>query len=248
MQVQGLFLKPTAHRSSVARSHLQLLANQGIEGDRYAQPGSPRQLLILDQHTLTQFELQPGDLRENILLDQGLNHLQSGYGLEIGSTLIRITFRCEPCAYLNTLQPGLSRRIGVQRGWLGMVITGGTIAIGDPVRLTSAPKFPALPDHAKGRFAQFVGTIPQGQVVTTRSLIRALGVTSAHYRAIPGFIKRAPQGLPVHRIVASDGTLLSQHLPEQRDRLLAEGMTLVGDRVHPQHHWPPEQFHQTSSL
>lgn len=225
-----------------ARQELILTAGLGIQADISAQVGSPRQILISDRRTLEQFDLQPGDLRENILLNAGVAELRSGHVLQIGQAWIRLTFLCEPCAYLNTLQPGLANRIKTQRGWLGMVVQSGAIALGDRVRLTPQ-QFPVLPDDAKGRFYEFVARIPAGCVVSTKDVILAIGVTPSHYRVIPGFIKQAPVGLPVHRVVAIDGSLLLKHLPNQARQLAAEGVELCEGKVLSQTYLPREQFH-----
>ncbi|MDX2239784.1 MAG: MGMT family protein [Leptolyngbyaceae cyanobacterium bins.302] len=243
MQVVGLFIKPQAGQPVQPQATLQLQQLTGIQGDSHAQVGSPRQVLILDLPTLQAFGLKLGDLRENIVLDDGLARLRSGQGLQIGQAFIRITFRCEPCAYLDSLQAGLIKRIGKQRGWLGMVVRDGTIAIGDTATLLPA-QFPPMPDDAKSRFYEFVATIPPGKVVTTKDLILALGVTSAHYRVIPSFIKRAATSLPVHRVVAIDGSLLTKHLPHQAVLLSAEGITLEADRVSSHDYWQPIHFHR----
>lgn len=242
MRVDRLFIKPQKGMPVRSQPQLRLLAGCGVEGDIQAKPGSPRQLLILDRPTLQTFGLQPGDLRENILLNDGLSRFSSGCGLQIGSALIRLTFRCEPCTFLESVQSGLTQRINMQRGWLGMVIQSGTIAIADPVTLTER-RFPGFSDVPRERFYQFVATIPAGRVVTTRAVILALGVTPAHYRTLPGWLKRAPQHLPVHRIIASDRTLFTHHLPQQREQLTREGVDLLNGEVPPQNDWTPDQFY-----
>lgn len=242
MRIAGLFIKPSSGQPVLPQQQIQLLQGQGIDGDCQAEAGSPRQVLILDAPTLNAFNLRPGDLRENVLLDGGLYQLRSGQGLQIGQVLIRLTFRCEPCAFLETLQPGLKKRIGEQRGWLGMAVTSGTIALGATVEMIPA-QFPSLPDDAKGRFYEFVATIPSGKVVTTKDLLLALGVTSAYYRVIPMFMKQAPTHLPVHRIVAIDGRLLSKHLPQQAAQLTAEGVAVVAGQVQSGDYWQPHHFY-----
>lgn len=242
MKVIQLFLKPRSGAASVEQAQLRLMAGSGITGDANAQVGSPRQLLLVDLPLLKPFGLQPGDLRENILLDQGTEMWQSGQMLQIGETLIRLTFRCEPCVYLETLQPGLAKQMRGQRGWLGIVVMGGAIAPGDPVTLTSE-QLPPLPDDARGRFDQFVARIPPGAIVTTKQLILALGVTPSHYRVIPTFLKQAEAHLPVHRIVAIDGSLFTKHLPHQAAQLAAEGVEIVAGKVSDRHYWQPQNFY-----
>uniref|UniRef100_A0A832H3T0 MOSC domain-containing protein n=1 Tax=Oscillatoriales cyanobacterium SpSt-402 TaxID=2282168 RepID=A0A832H3T0_9CYAN len=247
MKISRLFIKPQSGMPVEAQQALMLAKGYGIRGDASAQGGSPRQILITDRVTLGQFGLQPGDLRENILLDTGFEGLQSGQVLQIGDALIRLTFLCEPCTYLNTLQPDLAKRIKAKRGWLGMVVTSGAIAVGDSVIL-SAHQFPALPHDAKGRFYELLARIPAGKVITTGDLIVALGVTPSHYRVFPSFIKQAPPELPVHRVVAIAGNLFNKHIPEQAERLAAEGIELQDGKVPSHYHLPAKCFHELGNV
>lgn len=242
MRVLKLFIKAQFDTPRVECQSLQLLQGCGIQGDRNAQVGSPRQVLLVDQPTLQAFGLQPGDLQENILIDAGIEAIASGQILQIGAALIRPTFLCEPCAYLETLQKGLAKRIKGRRGWLGMVVRGGAIAPGNPVTPTPY-RLPPLTNDAKGRFHEFVSRIPTGKVVTTADLILALGVSNAHYRTIPALIKKAPSELPVHRIVAIDRRLLTRHIPNQAERLATEGVELQSGQIGDRDRWQPEHFH-----
>jgi alkylated DNA nucleotide flippase Atl1 len=228
--------------SLAADQQLMLKRGYGIEGDRNACVGSPRQVLMVSQPTLTEFDLQPGDLYENILVDTPIADLVSGQVIQIGTALIRPTFLCEPCAYLETIRQGLSRRIKGQRGVLGMVAGSGTIAVGDRVIPTSY-RLPHLAEDAKSRFLEFVARIPAGKVVATADLVLALGVARAYYRVLPTFIKKAPAHLPVHRIVAIDGSLLSRYIPDQAERLLDEGVEAVAGKVSDRDRWQAESFH-----
>ena len=48
------------------------ISNQGLEGDRSCKPGALRQVLVMDKETLQEFDLRPGQIKENITV-QGLN-------------------------------------------------------------------------------------------------------------------------------------------------------------------------------
>jgi len=123
-----------------------------------------------------------------------------------------------------------------------MVVTNGVMTVGDLV--VSTPfRLPALPLEVKGRFHEFVARIPAGKVVSTANLIQAMGVADAYYRTLPILIKKAPADLPVHRIVAIDGTLLTHHIPDQATLLKNERIEWLGGRVHPDYYWQPDQFH-----
>ena len=50
-----------------------------------------------------------------------------------------------------------------------------------------------------------------------------MGVAEGFARAIPGYIRRADSGYPVHRILDSHGALIG-HVQNQRARLESEGV------------------------
>ena len=112
MRVKQLFIKDK-HRVLVdKRETLTLRRGYGIEGDVSAQVGSPRMVLIVSVTTIDSFSLKPGDLGENILIDAEFERLSSGQVLRFGqNALIRITFLCEPCATLEKIPTGLSKKI-----------------------------------------------------------------------------------------------------------------------------------------
>ncbi|WP_421655902.1 MOSC domain-containing protein [Leptothermofonsia sp. ETS-13] len=270
MKVIKLFTKQS-NRQIVECHSLNLLRGYGIEGDSNACAGSPRQLLLVDQPTLKQFDLQPGDLSENILVDTSLQSLESGTVLRVGNALVRLTFLCEPCSKLESLRQGLAKAIKGRRGILGMVVKSGVVTVEDAIAPTPYT-LPALSEDVKSRFQEFVARIPAGKVVTTVDLLLALGVANAYYRVIPIFIKNAPASLPLHRIVSVDGKLLTPHIPDQLQKLVWEGVKVEPERMdaspirasdidterslNPAKHtdwfiryrWAPEQFHDLGNF
>jgi alkylated DNA nucleotide flippase Atl1 len=246
MNVIQLFVKSSHGVPIQPCDSLTLQQGYGIEGDTNAMIGSPRQVLLASTPTLEQFDLNPGDLQENILINTAVEQFTSGQVLRIGQdALIRLMFLCEPCATLEKIRPGLMKRIKGKRGFLGMVVRDGRIKPGDNIALTDY-QFPVLPEAAKGRFVEFVARIELGKVVRTSDLLVALGVTPSYYRAIPTFIKKAATHLPVHRIVASDGSLMTKYIPHQRQILLNEGVVVIGNQVSPIYCWETFYFHDLS--
>ena len=99
-------------------------------------PCSPlRQVLITSRPVTVKCGLNPGDLRENIVVDADeLYELPSGTVVAIGSARIRLTFHCEPCKALHkVIEPG---RIVHKRGVLGCFLNSGTVSIGDSFSVT----------------------------------------------------------------------------------------------------------------
>lgn len=245
MKVTKLFVKQK-HGVPVRECEaLTLHRGYGIDGDINAQPGSPRQVLIASASTLSDFDLKPGDLGENLLIEPKIEHLFSGQVLRVGfDALIRLTFLCEPCATLEKIQPGLSKKIKKKRGFLGIVVRDGLIRLDDDVSITTY-RLTAISDDVKGRFREFVYRIPPGKVVKTPDLLVALGVSKAYYRAIPAFLKKADINLPIQRIVRADGSLMSEYISFQEQALIEEGIEILYNRIaDDRYYWESIKFHE----
>ena len=113
------------------------ISGMGLEGDRSCRKGNMRQVLLMDKETLDEFELEPGQIKENITTTGvDMSQTQPGQVFIIGDTItMEIVGECEPCGKMNVLQPGLMDRINHRRGMLAMVINGGSFKVGDSIRL-----------------------------------------------------------------------------------------------------------------
>lgn len=87
------------------------------------------------------FGLSPGEVRENIVT-RGIDlaSLVPGTRLRVGSAVLEITKPCEPCAFIDSLRPGLRARIGNRRGMLARVSASGEVRLGDPVSADHRPR------------------------------------------------------------------------------------------------------------
>ena len=119
-----------------AASTVTAVSGKGILGDAsYGKRN--RQVLLIDSETLSDFQLNPGDVRENVTLANfNLTQLSPHDQLQLGEIVLAVTGPCEPCWKLDELQPGLSSDIKGRRGVLATVVRGGELRVGDPVSLT----------------------------------------------------------------------------------------------------------------
>ena len=113
---------------------------EGLEGDRSRNPRNLRQVLVMDQETLAHYGLQPGQIKENITVTGlDLSGAQQGHVFFIGPAdspvTLEVTGDCEPCQKMDALIPGLQKEIFGRRGILTVVLQGGEINVGDPIRL-----------------------------------------------------------------------------------------------------------------
>ena len=115
-----------------------VITGEGIEGDRHRRADgqrTQRQILLMDRETIGKFELQDGDVRENITVEgMDFSTLKDGDKVSIGSEVIlRITGDCEPCSRMDELRQGLKDELDGQRGMLAFAEKGGIISTGDSV-------------------------------------------------------------------------------------------------------------------
>ncbi|WP_241977707.1 MOSC domain-containing protein [Cryobacterium cheniae] len=152
------FSKPTV-------PEIRLIKGFGVEGDAHAGATTQHRYLVVKDPTrpnLTQvhfmpaelfdelrgagFEVSPGELGENITT-RGLDlfGLPLGARLRLGAdAVVKITGMRNPCSLINGFQKGLMKTlIGTaedgqvirKAGIMGIVVTGGTVAPGDPIRV-----------------------------------------------------------------------------------------------------------------
>jgi MOSC domain-containing protein YiiM len=145
-----------------------------------------RQVLIASRPILADCGLKPGDLRENVLLDDdGLYDLPSGTVVRLGQALIRLTFHCEPCKQILKLIA--FDRIVHRRGVFGCFLNEGTIAVGDSLAVTEK-KFEPIPYAVGERIRWFLS---KGQApAAAGQLVEAMGLPSSYARAMPRLLEK----------------------------------------------------------
>ncbi|MFL5319699.1 MAG: MOSC domain-containing protein [Myxococcaceae bacterium] len=111
---------------------------RGLSGDRHAErrSGGKRQLLVVDARTHGELSLEPGVLKENVVIEGlDLEALPAGQRIGVGEAVIELTGPCVPCNKLEKIRPGLLEQSWGRRGQLAKVLRGGTITLGDPAAL-----------------------------------------------------------------------------------------------------------------
>jgi len=130
-------------------AEVRAVSGRGLEGDRYFHkrgtysnhPGSGREVTVIEEEAIEALarevgiELPPGASRRNIMTrGVPLNHLV-GRRLRVGEVLLEGTRLCEPCSHLEGLtQAGVLAGLVHRGGLRTIIVTGGTIRVGDLVR------------------------------------------------------------------------------------------------------------------
>ena len=151
------------------RDAIRLLAGLGVEGDAHLgvtvkhrsrvarDPAQPnlRQVHLIhaelhDELGATGFVVRPGEMGENVTT-RGIDllALPTGTRLHLGdAAVVEVTGLRNPCAQLDRFQPGLMAAVldrdehgGLVRkaGVMGVVVAGGDVRPGDPVRVELPP-------------------------------------------------------------------------------------------------------------
>lgn len=135
-EVSGLYISKERHQASLPLETATIVENWGIEGHRKSRADSKRQVYLIDESMLETFDIQPGDLQENVIV-RGLdvNALQPGQRLRIGDALLEVTMPCTVCGELEELRPGLKEALRGRRGILTRVLSTGVVRLGDPIQI-----------------------------------------------------------------------------------------------------------------
>ncbi len=116
------------------------VAGQGIEGDRHATSDralQDQQVLLMDEETLRALGLDRGTIKENVT-STGIDVARLAPGQRValgGDVVLRISRPCAPCDRMDAVRQGLQEELEGRRGMLASVVEGGTVRVGDPIRL-----------------------------------------------------------------------------------------------------------------
>lgn len=233
IRIASVFIKQTSGRPVRQVPSIALHAGLGIEEDIHASPVSPRQVLVTRQEDLDELNILPGGLRENIVICGSTEKaFRPGALIAVNGVAIRLCFYCEACKRISDVVPNLAA-VYRKRGILGMVQHGGIIHTGDAGHLV-ANRFPALPEEPVARFRMLLDKVPYGKVIDYQTMLLGMGVAPGYMRAMPQYIKTTdPHRHPLHRIVDSKKALIEKYIPDQRSRLLGEGIVFHGSDIVP---------------
>lgn len=138
-RIVGLHLAKERETPVTPVEAAEAIAGRGLKGDRHAAraSGGKRQILLLDDADRRALGLEPGTLKENVLVEGlALETLLPGQRLALGpQVIVELSMTCVPCQKLNRIRPGLLKESWGRRGQLARVLVGGALEVGDTVRL-----------------------------------------------------------------------------------------------------------------
>lgn len=183
MRVTELFIK---HRHGAPMQPIKAIAcsPRGIGGSAPCAPF--RQVLITSRSVTAELGLNPGDLRENIVVDcDELYDLSSGAVVKIGQALVRLTFHCEPCRkILNLIE---FDRVLHRRGVFGSFLNNASIVLGDEFAVTEQ-RFEEIPYPINERIRWFLKK--HGVRGAALDLVHTLGLPASSGRSMPRLVAK----------------------------------------------------------
>lgn len=227
---------------------LDLTCAEGVVGDWNCKLVGPRQVLVSRLEDLVNLGLAPGQLRENIVV-AGLERsmLRSGLQVRFGrpgaepghayeGPALRLTIDCEPCGHVLDQLPSDKKALKLtvpkllgKRGVLATVLRDGVVKAGDSVQVSDALVYERIPASMREQVAWLlVSKMPRGKIVTYKDILRLIGQPAGCARALPIVLKKLrdshEEACPVHRVVDTSGRLILKHVPDQAEKLRAEGV------------------------
>jgi MOSC domain-containing protein YiiM len=143
-RVEGIYVSETEGTLPEPVDRIEAIAGAGLRGNRYffadgdAPPG--RALTLIAVEALESFEAETGiplsaaESRRNVLV-RGIDvNALVGKRFRVGDVECEGVELCEPCTHLEGMtRPGVIKGMAHRAGLNADVLTGGEIAVGDPV-------------------------------------------------------------------------------------------------------------------
>jgi hypothetical protein len=146
--VEGIFIAAEAEGSTRLLEEVEAVAGRGLAGDRYFAGGGTffeerklgQDITLIEAEAIeglardNSIVLAPGAVRRNVVTRGiGLNDLV-GRRFTVGPVECVGQRLCDPCSHLERItEPGVLKALVDRGGLRADVVTGGRIAIGDPV-------------------------------------------------------------------------------------------------------------------
>ena len=122
-----------------------VLAGHGVEGDWRSRATTGRQLTLIEEEALVAAGatlgtvVPPGASRRQVVVRGLPLNPTVGQTLQVGDLVLAVTGLCDPCDNMEVkIGPGGRAALGNRGGVCARVLSGGTLRVGDTVRVRPA--------------------------------------------------------------------------------------------------------------
>lgn len=139
-KVVGLRVKLGQRQPMRQVEPMVFVAGNGIEGDMHFSDKPHQQgyhVLLMQEENLDALGLDHGVVSENVTTT-GIDLQSLGRETRLGlgdEVVLRISKECVPCGLMDDIRSGLQKELLGRRGMLAAVEEGGTLSVGDAVRV-----------------------------------------------------------------------------------------------------------------
>jgi MOSC domain-containing protein YiiM len=151
--VKWIGIRPKRKAPLLALDQVEAITLKGLAGDHFSgSASSKRQVTLIQQEHLDLIasvlqlpDLTPGMLRRNIMI-KGINlHAFKDRCFYVGNVLLEHTGDCHPCSRMEEiLGAGGYNAVRGHGGITARIIEGGTITVGDTVRVYDKPTLSSI--------------------------------------------------------------------------------------------------------
>ena len=139
-EIVGLRVKLGRRQPMRQVEPMVFVAGSGIEGDMHCSDKrhlEDYQVLLMQEENLDALGLGHGVVSENVTTTGiDLQSLERDARLGLGDEVVlRISKECVPCGLMDDIRSGLQKELLGRRGMLAAVEEGGTVSVGDSVRV-----------------------------------------------------------------------------------------------------------------
>ncbi len=139
-EIVGLWVKLGRRQPMRQVEPMVFVTGSGIEGDMHFSDKSHLQgyqVLLMQEENLDALGLDQGVVSENVTTTGiDLQSLERETRLGLGDEVVlRISKECVPCGLMDDIRSGLQKELLGRRGMLAAVEEGGTVSVGDSVRV-----------------------------------------------------------------------------------------------------------------
>lgn len=135
--MRALFVQPHKGAKPISLASVDV-KTMGFDGDHHTGFSKRRQVLLMSGGILDELQLEPGAIRENVVVDGfDVMSLTEGQQLRMGDALFEVTIPCEPCVQMDRVRRGLKNVLMDRRGMFVRVLSPGAIRVGDVVSVSN---------------------------------------------------------------------------------------------------------------
>jgi MOSC domain-containing protein YiiM len=142
VRVVAIHTAPRSGAALVSHHAIEAVLGKGLIGDRHFGRYSKGQITVVSADELAAaaaelgYEVPVGSTRRNVTIEGVQLPRAPGTRIGLGEVVVEVYRDAAPCATMEaSVGPGAQAALRGRSGIRGLIVTGGTLRVGDPVEL-----------------------------------------------------------------------------------------------------------------